>query len=242
VIPTNNVVTVPASRFAKYDDLIFAPLDLPLPPAIDAEVFVEWMKSDPLKTGAYPKQHYEKVIGKPYPWLMRVLRDDFEPLRIAYPEVYQYAMSYPLKTVRNIIFLAQDGHQSVFTHTDSDGLIGLRFYLANKNSEGLHFYQGRERYDYFNTYQRHENGEPKQPDLKRYFKMEEKVYATFPDGCRSFVLNSARAAHGVDANTCKLGDRIAVLVQGEVDMDRYEALVAQSLERYGSHAIWYDKG
>lgn len=239
MIPAENLVTVPASRFAKYDDLIFSPLDMPKPPAIDSEQFVQWMLNDPLKTGAYPKQHYEKVIGRPYPWLMRVLRNDFTPLADAYPDVLEYVLKYPVRNVQNIIFLAQDGHQAVFTHTDSDGLIGLRFYLANKNVDGLHFYRGRERYDYFNTYQRHANGEPKQPDLKRYFDMDKKVYATFPEECQSFVLNSARAAHGVDANTCKLGDRIAVLVQGEIDMERYEALVETSLKKFGNHAIWY---
>ena len=165
MIPAGHVTAVPASRFARFDDLIFCPLDLPPPPVIDADSFVKWMQNDPLQTGTYPKQHYEKVVGRPYPWLMRVIRDDFNPLQEAYPDVYEYALSYPLKTVRNIIFLAQDGYQSVFTHTDSDGLVGLRFYLANKNSEGLHFHKGRERYDHFNTYQRDEHGQPRQPDL-----------------------------------------------------------------------------
>lgn len=241
MIRDGSTSAIPASRFARYDDLIFLPLDLPPPPVVDPDRFVEWMASDPLRTGTFPSEHYRRLTGRPYPWLMRVLRDDFAALREVYPEVLDYALSYPLVRVQNIIFLAQDGDQAVFTHTDSDGLVGLRFYLANRNSDGLHFFRGRERYDYFNTYQRDEQGRPIPMDFNRYFRMEEKVYATFPEGVRSYVLNSARAAHGVDPNTCRLGERIAVLVQGEIDVPRYEAIVERSLSRYGDRAIWYDR-
>lgn len=229
----------PALGRGRFDDLIFCPLDLSPPPEIDVKEFIEWMRSDPLRTGEYPKAHYERVTGNPYPWLMRSLSSDLEPLRAAFPQVHAYCAQYPLKPLKTVIFLAQNGHQSVFTHTDSDGLVGLRFYLANKNVEGLHFYRGKEKYDSFSCYPRDAEGRPISANLPEYFDMESKIYARFPSDVRSFMLNSARAAHGIDSNTCELGDRIAVLVQGEVDATAYEALIERSLEKYGQFAIWY---
>jgi hypothetical protein len=230
---------VPARGLGRFDDLIFCPLDLPEPPAIDVPKFISWMASDPTGSGRVPKERFERLTGRPYPWLMRVASGEMDSLREAFPEVYEYCARYPLKNLRNLVFLAQDGHQAVFPHTDSDGLVGLRLYLANANVEGLHFYQGRERYDYFSGYRTDEDGQPISVDFRPDFHMDSPIYAQFPEKAGPFMLNSARAVHAVDANTCKLGDRIAVLVQGDVDMNRYERLIESSLSKFGDCAIWY---
>jgi hypothetical protein len=239
LIKTDSPILVPAKHASHLDDLIFCPLDLPAVPLIDPESFVDWMKADPFKTGEYPKAHYERIVGKTYPWLMRSLQGDLTSLGSTFPAVMAHCQLYPFSRIRNVIFLAQNGHQSVFTHTDSDGLVGMRFYLVNKSTEGLHFYRGKEPYDYFNCYPKDQQGNPYSANLPDYFDMSQKTYALFPEGVRSFMLNSARAAHGIDSNTCRLGDRIAVLVQGELDRERYRALMDSSLKKYGEYAIWY---
>ena len=231
-------VLTPAAHRGRFDDLIFTPLDLPAPPAVDAESFIEWMRSDN-RTGMFQKERYERLTGCKYPWLLRAVTSDLTPLQAAYPQVLEYARLYPFKTVKTVIFLAQDGYQPIFPHADSDGLVGMRFYLKNRHVEGLHFYKGLEPYDSFNSAQFDADGNPTPVHFKKYFKMDEAIYARFPQDSRSFMLNSARAIHGIDANTCKLGDRIAVLVQGELDVKRFETMVESSLSRYGDYAIWY---
>lgn len=239
MIRSESPVYVPAKHEGRYDDLIFTPLDLPPVPEVDIDQFIEWMKSDPLKTGTMPKERFERITGKRYPWLMRVVSSDLESLHAAFPEVLQYARTYPFKTIKALVFLAQDGHEEVFPHADSDGLVGMRFYLANKNVDGLHFFKGKQPYDYFNGYKSDESGKPTPVGFENYFRMDEPIYARFPDTSRAFMLNSARAIHAVDENTCQLGDRIAVLVQGELDHDRLNALIGASLCRYQEYAIWY---
>jgi hypothetical protein len=229
---------IPATRFRRFDDLIFTPLDMPQPPSVDVEQLIRWMSQDQ-KMGTYWKERYERLTGLEYPWLMRSVSGDLTPLAKAFPEVFAYAMSYPFRKVSTIILLAQNGHQTVLPHADSDGLAGMRFYLANKNVEGLHFYKGRERYDKFDSNGADKDGVPTRVNFNQYFHMDKRIYARFPQDSRAFMLNSARAVHSVDANTCTLGDRIAVLVQGELDQDRLDALLEASTKRYGDYAIWY---
>ena len=229
----------PASQLGRYDDLIFVPLDLPPPPTIDPLRFVEWMQATADPRTSAPSFAYRQSSGREYPWLMTSIVGDLAPLQKCFPEVADYFSVYPLRTITHAIFLAQRGHQAVFKHTDSDGLYGMRLYLTSKNAEGLHFYRGRERYDAFPTYARSPEGELKCADWDRYFRTDEPIYASLPPESRAFHLNSARAVHAVDENTCELGDRIAVLVCGEVDHDRRDDLISRSLKRYGEHAIWY---
>jgi hypothetical protein len=229
----------PAMFKGRFDDLIFTPLDLEQPPDVDADSFVNWMSGgqDPMQTE--PMKAYERLNKKPYPWLMKTLNGDLSSLQSAFPDVYRYLSVFPFKEVRTLVILAQHGEQSVFTHTDSDGLCGMRFYLKSKNAEGLHFYKGKAPYDKFDSFRKRPDGTFERCVWENYFVMDEPVFATFPQGVRTFMLNSGRAAHSVAPNTCQLGDRIAVLVQGEYDLDRRDELLARSLVRYTDHTIWY---
>ena len=192
-----------------------------------------------MKTGTFPKERYERLTGLKYPWLMRSVVGDMGELERKFPQVLSYAKLYPFKSIRTIIFLAQDGHQAVFPHSDSDGLTGMRFYLENRHVEGLHFYKGLKPYDSFNSAQFDKSGNPVPVQFEKYFDMSKAIYARFPEDSRAFMLNSARAIHGIDANTCQLGDRIAVLVQGELDREKFDTLIARSLERFKGFAIWF---
>jgi len=228
----------PAKSQNVFDDLIFTPLDLPNPPEIDVARFIRWMEVGQNDATAAPKVAFERLEKREYPWLVRNLHEDLSPLQAEFPDVYDYLAAFPFRRVRTLVILAQRGFQSVHTHTDSDGLCGMRFYLTRKNAEGLHFYKGRERYDHFGTYMR-QNGAVVRADWDKYFRTDEPVYATLPEDKKVFMLNNARAAHAVDANTCELGDRIAVLVQGEYDPVRRDELLRRSVEKYANQAIWY---
>ena len=226
-----------AQNLGKYDDLIFCPLDMPIPPNIDPMALVEWMKTP--GTINMPKMAFEKVTKQEYPWLSRIASEGCEEVKEAFPELYEYLKSFPFESIEHMVFLAQRGHQPIFTHCDSDWLCGMRLYLTSKNREGLHFYKGKERYDEFLTYRVTEKREVIQADWEKTHHMDKPVYATFPENSHAFMLNSGRAAHAVDANTCELGERIAVLIRGKYDKQKLEDLIARSLAKHGNHAIWY---
>jgi len=230
---------MPAQFRGRYDDLIFCPLDLPKPPEVLVEDFVRWMKVGQDAQRIAPKLAFERVEKRTYPWLMRTMTDDFAPLAEAFPDVSQYLSVFPFRKLRSVVILAQQGHQAVHTHTDSDGLYGMRFYLTAKNAEGLHFFKGRSRYDRCDNYKRSPTGELVRADWDALFDTGNPVFASLPEETRAFMLNNARAAHAVSPNTCELGERIAVLVQGELDEARRDALLERSLKRFGQNAIWY---
>lgn len=233
--------STPAQRLGRFDDLIFSPLDLPLPPAIDVPKFLEWMTCVQDPKVIFTKMAFEKAHKRPYPWASRFLFGEEAALKEAFPELYEYLLLYPFDDLTKLMFLAQEGYQDIFTHCDPDGLHGMRLYLTAKNCEGLHFFKARQAFDNFPTYIHNDAGETVSADWDKHFKMDEPVYAHLPAPTRSFVLNSARAAHAVDANTCALGERISILVGGTVNVQRREALIERSLKRYGENAIWFDK-
>jgi hypothetical protein len=230
-----------AKHQGRFDDLIFSPLDLPAPPEIDAGRFVQWMQLGQQPETSLPRVAFENLTGQSYPWLLRSLIGDLSALAEAFPEVHRYLLCFPFKQVKSLTFLAQHGTQEVFTHTDSDDLYGMRFYLTVKNSEGLHFFKAKERYDHFPTYARSAEGVLQRADWDKHFWMSQPMYATLPAGCRTFVLNNSRAAHAVAANTCVLGERIAVLVRGEFDTQARDALLARSVAKHAAHALWFDQ-
>jgi hypothetical protein len=229
-----------AQHAGRYDDLIYCPLDLPLPPTVDVPQFLEWMASVQDPQMLTTKNSYEQAKKLPYPWLSRFLKDAMQ-LKEAFPELYDYLLLYPFDALTSLMFLAQKGHQDVFTHCDPDGLYCMRLYLTVKNCEGLHFFKARQPFDHFSTYSRNEAGDIVSADWDKYFKTDEPTYAHLPKPTRAYVLNSARAAHAVDRNTCELGERICVLVFGTANVQRRDALIERSLKLYSKNAIWYDK-
>jgi hypothetical protein len=228
-----------AQNLGRYDDLIFCPLDLPPPPEVDTGEFVDWM----LRAGSAnmaPKRVYEKLTGHEYPWAVAFPDGgSYKAMKDEFPQVTEYLASFPFDEIEHTVILAQRGCQHVFTHTDRDWLRGMRVYLKSKNKEGLHFFRGREKYDEFDMYKTLPDGTVQMIDWNESHHMDEPIYAEFPEGCQTFMLNSGRASHAIDTNTCELGERVAILVRGKYNEERFNELMERSLAKYGDKAIWY---
>jgi hypothetical protein len=227
----------------RYRDLVFSPLALPSPPSVDIGQLLSWMtwaRKDCRKRGLNASERtYEALTGRQYPWLMATAhiagatRVD-RAFKKEFPEVAEYGRKFPVKGVGWIVFLAQRGSAEVFLHTDSDGYWGFRFYLANANAESLHFCLARKRVSEL----------PRRlEDWSPLLDVSRKHYARWPKENRPFCLNSIRSAHAVEANGCKLGDRVACLLYpiDGLDERRLLRLLHKSTEKYEDHQIWYKR-
>jgi hypothetical protein len=231
-------------RLADYEDLVFSPLAMPPPPDVDTARLIEWMtwaRAEGHKRGLnVPERGYEAATGRPYPWLMANVfyprpshvEESFER---EFPDLLRYAHSFPLKDLKLVVLLAQRGDIDVHLHTDSDGHWGFRFYLANKRQDALYFHMARERAGAL---------PPSASDWATLVELDTRHYARWPEGNRPYCLNSIRAAHAVEANTCRLGERIACLVipRDGPDETRLLRLLEESSAAVGSYQIWYGQG
>jgi hypothetical protein len=230
------------STLEGYRDLLFSPLALPEPPAVDTTRLLKWMawaRDEGLKRGLnVPEREYEARTGKEFPWLMANVHygrpshveDAFDR---EFAELAAYTRLFPLREKRLVVLLAQRGDVASHLHADSDGFWGFRFYLANRAPDALYFCPARERLD--------ELQQQWAGDWSRYVDVRNRRYARWPAGNPPFCLNSVRAAHAVEAPPCSLGDRIACLVMPRDGLDepRLLKLLEESSERFGDYQIWH---
>jgi hypothetical protein len=224
-----------------YRDLVFSPLDLPDPPAIDAAALIAWMewaRPRALQRGLNrPERGYEARTGKRYPWLMTTLRftdpgATEESFEREFPTVVDFTRLFPLNGLRLLVLLAQRERAAVHLHSDSDGAFGFRFYLTNAHREGLYFCMARPGVGELPRYA---------DDWAPFLDLERRHYVRWPAANTPYCLNSARAAHAVDANACALGERIACLAMPEhgLDEERLLVLLEASTARYRAYQIWH---
>jgi hypothetical protein len=230
-----------AATLEEFRDLVFSPLDLPPPPAVDSARLVAWMAwahGEAEKSGRnVPERNYEAQTGRQYPWLMTALHYSAPgSLEAAFgcefPQVVQYARFFPLRGLKLIALIAQREGTEVHLHTDSDGYWGLRFYLANRSSDALYFCMARDAAAELPR---------RADDWSALLDSRRKHYARWPAGNPPYCLNSIRAAHAVDANTCSLGQRIACLVVPQKGHDERALLdlLRRSTARFGAYQLWY---
>jgi len=230
-----------AARLARYHDLVFSPLALPCPPRVDAARLVGWMawarEGGRQDNRNNPERSYESLTDGRYPWLMATvdlaarspIEESFER---EFPALARYVAEFPLRGPRTVVLLAQRERSSVYLHTDLDGYWGFRFYLARQQSDALYFCMARERVESLPRIA---------PELSRYVEGGDRHYARWPGEELAYCLNSVRAAHAVEANECRLGERIACLVQSRegIDEDRLLDLLDESTARFANFQIWY---
>ena len=207
---------------------------------MDAGRLIEWMtwaRPEGHKRGLNgPERGYESFTGKQYPWLMANVSYE-EPGHVEasfereFPQVVRYAQRFPFKGVRVIVLIAQRSRADVHLHTDSDGYWGFRFYLARRREDALYFCMAREGMDELPR---------KVTDWSPYLDQSKRYYASWPEEERAYCVNSARAAHSVDAKDCQLGERIACLVLPKegLDEERLLRLLDESSAQFGRHQIW----
>jgi hypothetical protein len=230
------------STLEAYRDLIFSPLALPEPPAVDIARLLKWMawaRDEGRKRGLnVPEREYEARTGKEFPWLMANVHygrrshveDSFDH---EFASLAAYTRLFPLREKRLVVLLAQRGDVASHLHADSDGFWGFRFYLANRAPDALYFCPAHERLDEL----------PQQwaGDWSRYVDVRHRRYARWPAGNPPFCLNSVRAAHAVESPACALGERIACLVMPRegIDEPRLLSLLEESSARFGDFQIWH---
>lgn len=247
-MPANNGTSVDQSKNSKarrerYKDLIFSPLALPSPPAVDTKRLIRWMKwaeKESFKRGYTDRREkFEKTHGRPYPWVVaHVTHWEYGNVEASFernfPEILDYCRRFPIDGLGQLVLIAQQSGLDIHLHSDMDGFDGFRFYLANKRAEGLHFHMAWDRQTEF----------PRTPpDWSPFVDLSRKHYANFPEKNLPFRVNSRRAAHAVDPNTCKLGDRIGCLLFPWHSLleDKLIALLDRSSQRFADHQLWYRK-
>jgi hypothetical protein len=227
----------------KYEDLVFSPLALPPPPAVDSARLVTWLtwaREQSLRRGGnVPEAVYESAAQRRLPWLMATIHYHETPAAVEesfereFPEIAAYVRLFPIKRLKLIALNAHRGDEEVHLHTDSDGFWGIRFYLANRKSDRMYFCMARDRSvrlppglaDDWSKF----------VDLRRH-------YVRFPDDNRPFCLNSMRAAHCVEAAPRRLGERIICLVLPQrdgLDRERMLQLLDRSSWEFAHHQLWY---
>jgi len=225
----------------QYQDLVFTPLALPTPPAVDSARLVRWMnwaREESLPRGvAKSERGYEAQTGKQYPWLMATVRlaqpgAVEESFQREFAPIVDYARGLTFKGVRCIFVIAQRAGADVHLHTDTEGFWCFRFYLTHRHREDLYFCMARERVAEL---------PPRCDDWSPLLDLSTRHYARWPAENRAYCLNSVRAAHAVEPNRAALGERIACVVipEGGHDEPRLLELLEQSSAQFRDCQIWY---
>jgi hypothetical protein len=225
----------------QYQDLVFTPLALPTPPAVDSAHLVRWMtwaREESLPRGLTKSERgYEAQTGKQYPWLMATVllaepgtvEDSFQR---EFAPVVDYARRLPFKGVRKIFVIAQRaGGRRASAHRYRRLLV-LPLLPHPPHREDLYFCMARERVAKL---------PPRCDDWSPLLDLSTKHYARWPAENRAYCLNSVRAAHAVEPNRAALGDRIACVVipEGGHDEPRLLELLERSSAQFRDCQIWY---
>ena len=148
----------------KWENLIFAPLDLPVPP-IELNKLIDWCDSNP----NFERQHAEKLLGKKYSdeeWEVRnwgggytfwqsyfvkhVMTGWDQDFLTHFPEIQKWLDTLPIKEGKRFTFgfLRQYDTETLkekkqfpnsTMHVDENASFGLRWFL-NNNQNNLYFH------------------------------------------------------------------------------------------------------
>ena len=255
------------SRFDKFRDLIYCPLDMPEPPQIDLIKLVDWANALDDKNANQAKLTLDEN-GKPiaesaegvirrrlgyYPWRSvwpKRSRDivphnngwnaDFEE---QFPELVEYAKLFPYKELHAINLLIQLEGTPVFLHVDPDDYFGMRFYLTNTDNSLLYFYKTQIKQDVRPVLVTKDiNSE----EVQRTVDTSNKIYTKHPSDRHAWMLTSVRAMHGIDTMNSGIGTKITAIVMGrsvngecKYDPDKLYNLLERSVDKYAEYCIWY---
>lgn len=251
-----------------YKGLIYCPLDLPPPPAIDEEKLFGYihMRHERDKgtlagsvAGAVgpipldsPWLQYTASWSKEkntYPWrLLHLMRSDFKEngwefyaeFKEWLPELAAYIESLPVSEFYTISLLNQKAGVDVGIHTDPDVWFGLRFYAVNRSNAKIFFQKAKNPQDKrLLNLTYDENGKVKQLPWSDFVD-DEKIYAKYPQPCFPFHLTTTHAAHGVEAvPSDDENSRVTGFIICRVNPAEYAELLARSVEKYKDYAIWW---
>lgn len=266
MIPTTQIPsTCWPKKFDQFRDLIYVPLDLPEPPKVDLELFIDWALTkapaivnavkDPLS--GQKILHFEEKGLKGwgyYPWVqVSAFHHGFSDQYIAdfdklFPDVVDYINLFPQNILSGVTILMQKSGNDVPLHTDSDDWLGMRFYLHNEIKEDILYFQRRKdrQNNRISTYLI-DNTNVYPQKWENHLDLDIKIYSKHPAPRHAWTLTSVRAAHGLDKFHSDTWDRITFLVHSHrpphVDnawnTDKLYNLLTRSMQKYSEYAIWW---
>jgi len=252
-------------KFDEFKGLIYIPLDLPEPPEVDMDLFIDWVclkspkiigKINSPETGEKIMHFEEKGIKGwgYYPWVqVSALHHGYSNTWIAefdklFPDVVDYIHLFPYNILSGVTILLQKSAVSAPLHLDSDDWLGMRFYLHNEvEKDVLYFHPRRTKEDTRIPNFIIENDNVYTQNWKKYFDVEKKIYTKHPVQRHAWTLTSTRAVHGIDAFEYEKYSRATFLVHAHRpslnhnawNSDKLYDLLVRSIEKYSDYAIWW---
>jgi hypothetical protein len=257
-------------QFTDFHKLIYTPLDLPPPPEIDWDHFIDWSNRSKVLDTQREKNNLTAVDGgryvpasktgklmHNYPWEPSHAIDPSTNTWNAgfdneFPELVEYIKLFPYIKLKSVNFIRQKPGINAFLHTDPDDWIGFRFYLKNNVKKNrLYFRKIKPEYANGNRYQTYEyqSGSVKYRNWDQYCQPE-RIYANQHDlGTHAWALTCAWAAHGIDPID-EGEERITCLMLGSQEnlsktkgfnTDATLDLLNRSMIKFKDRQIWYDR-
>lgn len=266
MIPTTQIPSKEwPKKFEELRNLIYVPLDLPEPPKVDMDKFIDWTinKSPRIvgnikspETGEKIMHHEEKGIKGwgYYPWIqVSAFHHGYSDTWIAefdklFPDVVDYIHLFPYNILSGVTILLQKSGVAAPLHTDSDDWLGMRFYLHNEVKEDVLYFHQRKTNENNRISTYIINGDDvKSQNWEKYLDLSKKIYTKHPSPRHAWTLTSTRAAHGIDAFEYDHYARATFLVHSHRpsmnhhawNVDKLYDLLIRSIEKYSDYAIWW---
>jgi hypothetical protein len=255
-------------KFDELRNLIYVPLDMPEPPKVDIDLFLDWVfnKSPRLvgkvnnpETGEKIMHHEERGMKGwgYYPWTqVSAFHHGYSDTWIAefdkiFPEVVEYIHLFPYNMLAGVSILLQKSSVRVPLHIDTDDWLGMRFFLHNEVKENVLYFHKRKT-DENNRVQTYildnSNDTVKVQDWEKYFHTDKKIYSKHPAPRHAWAMSSSRAVHGLDPFEYEKCSRITFLIHAHRptiqhnawNTDKLYDLLIRSLDKYPDYAIWWE--
>lgn len=225
-------------------DILYTPLDIPEPPAVDLNLLVDWVRKYQDEQEILNRKDSSKVLKEKYPWDIIYCKveyhwyQDFDKLFPTLAEYCDTAFGVPRERISNIVILyTKDNFVGEgFWHTDTDET-GLRFYLDNQEKgEFLHM-----RPTVLPYTNRASAVDAIQQDVETALQKKH-FSAKLLKPNQGFFINNVRSIHSAYTSTPGLV-RISFSVTVDTDMidmpKSLSNLIVQSAEKYKEHALFW---
>jgi len=233
---------------------LYTPLDCPPLPNVDIEELKNWIteyniKLKEIRTFMNQGSKLGEAVATNYPWapvnpFNRMFEGWQGKFDEKFPELSNYfasAFGLTHDDINNLLVLpVKDQYVGRFWHQDPDEY-GLRLYLEYEDTPNpLLLKKTKEAYtEQAAISPRYFSPGSVVPDINQFLQDEIYTCKHTPTGC--FYINNVRAAHTIDV--IEPGKkRIAVIIyhnKSQPVLDKINALVERSLEKYSEYAITY---
>jgi hypothetical protein len=227
-------------------NILYTPLDVPLPPEINLEKFLSWVKRvypQPAKgSAAQSKSTAEKLMPDNYPWDLVFGAYEgrwIDNFNTEFPELASYCLSafgIAPAALLTVVFLPirESVTNLAFWHNDVDET-GFRFYLINEHSDK-------------NPLLLKKTTEPllqqimlKPPIPDDHPALQKEIYVcNLPSARHAFYINNIRAVHSpmITVSSIRIAGFITVkkYLQPQIKKSS-ESLLIRSAEKFKDYAI-----